>query len=141
MLYAKYEKESSCTQTKVSESSLCNLLLEIINKQVELVLLDGRNPSDFTLTNHEKVSSLQTDILAKQNEHEKFRVLRKQAFEEYCFEQITKAKYTMLLDTYTHQAAAISARLQELQAECFEIVASREASIRKSIKNMPWQIN
>lgn len=122
----KYEKESLCNHVKTLEESLCRLVLEIINKQVELVILDGRNPSDFTMTNHQKLCSLQDRITVKKNELEKIRLSRKQAFEEYCFEQITKEKYMMLLDTFANQAAAVSAELQNLQTECSGIAESKQ---------------
>lgn len=66
-----------------------------------MVLRDGRNPSEFTLTNHERIQSLQKDIQIRQQEIEKLRVARKNAFEEYCFEHISKEQYAAMLEANT----------------------------------------
>lgn len=115
---AKYEESTPCSTIKVMEMAFSDILLAIINKQVSMVLRDGRNPSEFTLTNHERIQSLQKEIQIRQQEIEKFRVSRKNAFEEYCFEYISKEQYAALLEANTQQMNQISERLRELQTEC-----------------------
>lgn len=93
-------------------------MLAIINKQVSMVLCDGRTPLEFTLTNHERIKSLQKEIQLRQQEIEKLRVVRKDAFEEYCFKHISKEQYAALLEANTQQMNQISEKLWELQTEC-----------------------
>ncbi|MEG0693109.1 MAG: zinc ribbon domain-containing protein, partial [Oscillospiraceae bacterium] len=115
---AKYEESTPCSIIKVMEKAFSDILLTIINKQVSMVLRDGRNPSEFTLTNHERIQSLQKQIQLKQQEIEKLRVSRKNAFEEYCFEHISKEQYAAMLETNAQQMNQISEKLRELQTEC-----------------------
>lgn len=115
---AKYEESTPCSTIKVMETAFSDILLAIINKQVIMVLRDGRNPSEFTLTNHERIQSLQKDIQIRQQEIEKLRVARKNAFEEYCFEHISKEQYAAMLEANTRQMNLISEKLREMQTEC-----------------------
>ncbi|KAF5076607.1 hypothetical protein DSECCO2_158610 [anaerobic digester metagenome] len=81
-----------------------------------MVLHDGRNPLEITLTNHERLQSLQKQIQLRQQEIEKLRVSRENAFEEYCFEQISKEQYAAMLQVNTQQIDQILEKFRELQA-------------------------
>lgn len=122
---AKSEEVTPCSNIKVYEKTFSKILLAVINKQVSMVLHDGRNPTEFTLTNHERIKSLQKQIQRKQQDLEKLRIARKNAFEEYCFEHISKEQYAALLESNTRQMEQLSEKLRELQGECSALTESK----------------
>lgn len=132
---ARYEESTLCGHAKVLEKDFSDTLLAVICKQVELVLLDGRNPSEFTLTNHERMIRLTAAIQKQQDELAKLKAARKNAFEEYYSERISKDRYAALLATNSIQSEAATGKLQALQGEYSEITeSSRETDYQKTHK-------
>lgn len=132
---AHFEKNSPCRQAKVNEERFSETLLTVISKQVALVLLDGRNPSEFTLTNHEKIIKLKAEIQRKKDEVSKLKTTRKNAFEEYYSECISKERYTALLSDNTNKSRMVSEKLNKLQDEYSKIIEdSRETDYQLNHK-------
>lgn len=128
-----YEKEAMCKGIKISEKVLSHILLEVMNKQIDLVLRDGRNPSEFTFTGHQQIQSLQKQILCQQEESEKLKIVRKNAFEEYCFQHISKQQYAAILETNTQQMASLSEHIHAMQAECSLITETAQETEHRQI--------
>lgn len=132
---SRYEENSTCRFLKVGEKAFSETLLAVICKQVELVLADGRNPSEFTLTNHERLIVLKAEIQKKQAEQSKLKTARKNAFEEYYSESITKEHYSALLANNTVHSEKLMKDLQALQEQYSKITENeRETGYQKNHK-------
>lgn len=114
---ARFEEKSPCSHVRVQEKEFSGILLAVICKQVEAVLLDGKNPSEFTLTNHERLLRLTAAIKKQQDILTKLKTARKNVFEEYYSEHITKERYSALLTTNSEQSTTETDKLQALQNE------------------------
>lgn len=129
---SRYEEDSPCKNARVVEQTFSESLLRIIENQVALVLADGRNPSGFTLTGHEKITRLQAEIVKLQTDIARLKAARKNLFEEYCFEKISKDRYTADTAANMVQSDLISGQIQSLQTECAQITeSSRETDYQK----------
>lgn len=114
---ARFEETSLCSHVRVQEKEFSGILLAVICKQVEAVLLDGRNPSEFTLTNHERLLRLTVAIKKQQDMLTRLKTARKNVFEEYYDEHISKERYAALLAANAQQSASETEKLLALQSE------------------------
>ena len=130
---AKYEESTRCSKIKVMEKVFSDILLAIINMQVSLVLRNERCLTKISLTNHERIQNLKKEIQMKREEIKKISVIRKHAFEEYCFETISKAKYAAILESNTQQTNQIYEKIHELQRECSLFTKDRQQNNEQGV--------